>query len=235
MSKKKKNASGNPSKKVSNEAPITDKPSRLIKLWSFLIGSGLLLVLLQVSFNYFDKGVAISFTKSLNSGYEFKATNSSPIDYTVEQLRIYPDFNQKVVFTLTKDILGELQIGENGVAIPGGNETYIPAYEFKELDGVEIESNRSEAFRIPPLVARDYYEPAAMIVFIEYKVMPTNSFISALHRQLTSFGWISSVTKNKYLVSGDYWTPLSLKSEISALESACRDTEWFSKSAECKM
>ncbi|WP_217525887.1 hypothetical protein [Vibrio metschnikovii] len=235
MSKKKKKASRNPSKKSSNEASIMNKSSKLTKFLGFLMGSGLLLVMLQVSFNYFDKGVAISFTKPLNSGYEFKITNNSPIDYTVEKLRIYPDFNQKIVFTLTQDILAELQVDEDGVSIPGGNETYIPAYEFKELDGVEIESNRSEAFRVPPLSARDYYKPEAMIVFIEYEVMPTNSFISAFHRQLVVFGWVNSVTKNKYLVSGDYWTPLSLNSEISALETACRDTEWFSKSSECKI
>ncbi|WP_440056098.1 hypothetical protein ACSLBF_08095 [Pseudoalteromonas sp. T1lg65] len=235
MSKKKKKASRKPSKRIPNETSIMDKSSKLAKFLGFLMGSGLLLVILQVSFNYFDKGVAISFTKPLNSGYEFKATNSSPIDYTVEKLRVYPDFNQKIVFTLTKDILAELQVDEDGVSIPGGNETYIPAYEFKELDGVKIESNRSEAFRIPPLSARDYYKPEAMIVFIEYEVMPTNSLISAFHRQLVGFGWVNSITKNKYLVSGDYWTPLSLNSEISALETACRDTEWFSKSSECKI
>ena len=233
MSKKKKKTSRNPSKKVSHQASIVSKPSRLTKLGGFLMGSGLLLVLLQASFNYINKGVSVSFSKTLNSGYEFKATNSSPIDYRFEKLRIYPDFKQEVVFTLTKDILGELKIDEDGVSIPNGNETYIPAYEFKELDGVKIESNHSEAFRIPPLSARDYYKPAAMIVFIEYEVMPTNSFINAFHKKLADFGWEISTTKNKYLVSGDYWTPLSLDSDISALEAACRDTEWFSKSSEC--
>ena len=235
MSKKKKKISRNPSKKASRQVAIASRPSQLTKLWGFLMGSGLLLVLLQVSFNYINKGVSISFSKSLNSGYEFKASNSSPIDYTVEKLRIYPDFKQKVIFTFTKDILVELQIDDDGVSIPGGNETYTPAYEFKELDGVEIESNRSEAFRIPPLSARDYYKPAAMIVFIEYEIMPTNSFINTVHGKLASLGWVNSVTKNKYLVSGDYWTPLSLNSEISALETACRDTEWFSQSSVCEI
>ncbi|TKF94601.1 hypothetical protein FCV71_19655 [Vibrio lentus] len=235
MSKRKKKASRNPSKSICHGAPTVNKSSRLIKLWGFFIGSGLLLLALQVSFDYINKGVNISFTKPLISGYEFKATNRSPIDYTVEKFRVYPDFKQQVVFTLTKDILGKLQFDEDGVSIPGGNETYIPAYEFKELDGVEIKSSLSEAFRIPPLSARDYYEPAAMVVFIEYEVMPTNPFIRSFHQKLSSFGWVSSVKKNKYLVTGDYWTPLSLNSEISALETACRDTEWFSKSSECKI
>lgn len=88
MSKKKKKASRKPSKRIPNETSIMDKSSKLAKFLGFLMGSGLLLVILQVSFNYFDKGVAISFTKPLNSGYEFKATNSSPIDYTVEKLRV---------------------------------------------------------------------------------------------------------------------------------------------------
>ncbi|KQA22869.1 hypothetical protein DLR65_12650 [Vibrio tarriae] len=235
MSKTKKRTSRNPSKKVFRQAPAVNQPSRLKKLWAFLIGSGLLLVSFQVSFNYINESVAISFTRPLNSGYEFKATNSSPIDYTVEKLRIYPDFKQEVIFTITKDILVELPIDGAGVSMPGGNETYIPAYEFKELDGVEIESNSSEVFRIPPLSARDYYKPAAMIVFIEYEVMPTSSFINAFHRKLASLGWINPVTKNKYLVSGDYWTRISLNSETSALEAACRDTEWFSKSSKCKI
>lgn len=234
MSKTKKKISRNSSKKVFHQVPIMNKPSRLKQFWTFLIGSGLLLVLLQVSFNYINESVTVSFIRPLGSGYEFKVTNSSPVDYTIEKFRVFPDVNQEVVFILTKDILIELPVDGYGVSVPGGNETYIPAYEFKELDGIDISSNSSEVFRVPPLSARAYYKPAAMIVFIEYKVMPTNLFINSFHKKLASFGWINSVTKSKYLVSGDYWTPLSLTSEISALEAACRDTEWFSKSSKCK-
>ncbi|MFW1568009.1 hypothetical protein ACEV9J_23910, partial [Vibrio parahaemolyticus] len=64
MSKKKKKTSRNPSKKVSHQASIVSKPSRLTKLGGFLMGSGLLLVLLQASFNYINKGVSVSFSKT---------------------------------------------------------------------------------------------------------------------------------------------------------------------------
>lgn len=235
MSKTKKKTSRNSSKKVFHQVTIMNKSSKLKQFWTFLIGSGLLLVSLQVSFNYINESVTVSFVRPLGSGYEFKVTNSSPVDYVIEKFRVFPDFNQEFVFAITKDILIESLIDGYGFSVPGGNETYIPAYEFKELDGVDIPSNSSEVFRVPPLSARAYYKPAAMIVFIEYEVMPTNFFINFFHRKLASFGWINSVTKNKYLVAGDYWTPLSLSSEISALETACRDTEWFSKSSKCKI
>lgn len=230
MAKKKRRSSR--SKVKSKVARSPRKTSGALKnVFLFLAGSGLLVFAAESGYSYWKGSVSIDYVKPTGRSYEFVITNDSPVEHVIESFRVYPDLDQSLIFTITEDVIATFD--ENGVDLPGGNETYIPAFEFKELDGFTIDGGSRKSFRVPPLSARSYYKPEAMLVFTEYQAYPSNKLLRTLERAFRFLGFGSSTKKNKYLVSGDFWSPVPLDQEVSALDSACRDTEWFSKSSEC--
>ncbi len=118
--------------------------------------------------------------------------------------------------------------------MPGGNSTYMPAFEYKEMDGYVLHAKSEVSFRVPPLVARDYMVPESIVVFADYSTKAENKYMAKIESILTVFNLRDAKKRKKYLVVENYWTPLDHGNEINAIKNACRDDDVFAKSAICK-
>jgi hypothetical protein len=119
------------------------------------------------------------------------------------------------------------------VILPGGNISYVPAAEFKELDGQKISANSSTKFRVPPLSSRSWMEPEASIVDIRLETAPTHPALQAIEALLVATGIRSSERTVRYLVLGNYWVISQSTSLKEAIRVACRDDESIAKISIC--
>lgn len=213
---------------------VVHKPLRKrvngIILW--LAATGILTVIGGFIFDFFTGDVQVEYVKSSGRGYEFKLVNDSSTAQVVEKFRISPDFSQELLFKINKSVYGEFT--ENGVTLPGGNSTYMPAFEYKEMNGYVLHAKSEVSFRVPPLVARDYMVPESIVVFADYSTKAENKYIAKIESILTVFNLRDAKKRKKYLVVENYWTPLDNGNEINAIKNACRDDDVFAKSAICK-
>jgi len=235
---KSKNRRKNRFKKVLPKQPINKnkKSNRTIleKLSSailWLAATGLLAFFSNLFFSYFTGDVEVKYIKPVGRGYEFQLTNKSSTDQKIEYLRATPD-QQEVVFKITGSVYGNFS-ADGSVSIPGGNETYMPAYEYKGMDGYVVQANSTTNFKLPPLSSRNYVTPESVVMFIEYKTSSSNSVINKLEKFVAFTGLDGGNKKLKYLVSENYWTPISNDSVIDATKIACRDDDSFSKASVC--
>ncbi|RKO74889.1 hypothetical protein C5E04_21625 [Pectobacterium parmentieri] len=219
-----------------NNKPITKtkwSPLRKInKALLWLAAIGLLPVVSNYTFDFLTGDVQVKYIKSLERGYEFKLINNSSTDQAIEQFRISPAFNQGIIFKINKPTYGIFS--ENGVTLPGGNSTYMPAFEYKEMNGYVLGSKSEVSFRIPPLAARDYMIPEAIIVYADYKTSSKNKIMRNIEQILGYLNIIDTNKRQKYIVADNYWTPIAQDNEVNAIKNACRDDDIFSKSEICK-
>lgn len=209
--------------------PVLNKISSVI-LW--LSATGVLAFSGSYIVDYFTGDVRLVFVKPVSHGYEFKLENKSSTDQLVESFNVVPDLKQEAVFKIAGDVYGEFT--NDGVYIPGGNKTHVPAYEYKGMNGYVIPAKSAVSFRVPPLVARSYIVPDSMVVFAKYKTRSSSKIISYFEDILSGF-WVHAGDKKiRYLVAENYWTPIGDESEANALESACRDDDQFAQSTVCK-
>lgn len=103
--------------------------------------------------------------------------------------------------------------------------SWIPAVEFHELDGKELQANSTHKFRMPPLSSKDYMQPVAAILEIQYDVLPTNSLLAGIDKVLRAMGLRNDHTKTRYLVVDNYWHETRSESLGEAIRIACRDNE----------
>ncbi|UAY97100.1 hypothetical protein [Dickeya dadantii] len=199
-------------------------------LW--LAAIGILPVISSYIFDFLTGDVQVRYVRSLERGYEFKLINNSSTDQVVEKFKISPEFGQKVLFKINKRVYGT--ISENSVTLPGGNSTYMPAFEYKEMNGNVLGAKSEVSFRIPPLTARDYMTPAALIVYADYRTSSKNKFMRSIERVLDFLKIRDANTRQKYIVVDNYWTPLAQGNEVNAIKNACRDDDIFSKSDICR-
>ena len=78
--------------------------------------------------------------------------------------------------------------------------SYVPAAEFRELDGQKIDANSTLKFRVPPLSSSFWMEPEATIVDIRYELEATNPVLSALELVLQAVNLRSTERSIRYLV-----------------------------------
>lgn len=217
------------SQKNKNSPRLSTKVNQVI-LW--LAATGILAFLSNLVFAYFTGDIEIKYIKPVGRGYEFQLENKSSTDQKIEYLRATPD-QQEVIFKITESVYGNFH-ADGSVSIPGGNETYMPAYEYKDMDGFVVSANSSTKFKLPPLSSRSYVTPESVVMFLDYKTSSSNKFINRIEKIVEFLRLGGGNKRLKYLVSENYWTPLSNDSVIDATKVACRDDDIFSKSSVCE-
>lgn len=202
-----------------------------VVLW--LAATGILAAIVNLTFDFLTGDVQVQYIQPSGRGYEFKLINKSSTDQVVEGFRIAPDFNQKFVFKIKDHVYGKFT--DSGVSIPGGSTTYMPAYEYSEMNGYILQAKSEVNFRIPPLVARRYMAPESIVVFAEYSTKSSNEYIAKFESFLTKLKLRDGKKRKKYLVADNYWTPIGNSNKVNALKSACRDDDLLAKSSICKL
>lgn len=226
------------SRKVSVKTPVIQKKKqtknhlrKLSQVVLWLAPTCLLPFISGLVFSYFTGDIEVRYIKPIGRGYEFEITNESSTDQKIEFLRVIPD-KQDVVFKITESVYAELS-SDGTVSLPGGNTSYMPAYEFKGMDGFVISANSSTKFKLPPLSSRSYVTPESVVMFLEYKTSSSNELVNKIERFMDFVGLGGGQKKLKYLVSENYWAPISNESVVDATKLACRDDDMFSKSSIC--
>ncbi len=201
--------------------------SSIAKTFQWIVASGLLVLILTTSYHFLSGDISLEFVKPLDSGYEFKLKNDTPSDDIVKKFRIiFP--HQSVIVTTTRDVYATLD-AHGHITLPGGNSSYVPASEFRELDGRLLPANSSINFRIPPLSSRSWMQPDAMIVQIAFQTTPKHDLLAYLNSALNVIGLHSKETTIRYLVVSNYWTVTQSSSTKEAIRIACRDNDSLAK------
>lgn len=206
--------------------------TKLKKLLIFLISSSIFLAFLKVTYQYFAGNIFLEFVQTIGKAYEFQLKNDTPADFTVKSFRIKPPRKQDVVYTITEDVYANID-NQGRVSLPGGNIIYVPAAEFKELDGQKLSANSSFKFRIPPLSSRTWAEPEAAIVDVHYELEPSNHVLLTIEKLLNAIGIHHRVQDIRYLVIDNYWTISPSTSINEAIHIFCRDNESMARSSIC--
>jgi len=181
------------------------------------------------AYQFFTGEVVVTFVKPEGRGYVFNIENKSPVDQVIKSFRVVPDTSQKFVYKVTKNILAKKT--EEGISIPGGNESYVPAFEFKGLNGVTVKAKSKMNFKIPSLSSREYLAPESAMMFVDYETASENKIVGYLEHLLADIQPRSGKKRVRYLVSENYWSVVN--NDINAVKVACRDNDLFAKSSAC--
>ncbi|KXK43108.1 MAG: hypothetical protein JNIBNLAF_00590 [Nitrosomonas europaea] len=210
----------------------TARPSRLWHTFQWFSVTGFLVAAFTVTYQHFFGNISLEFVRSLARGYEFQLKNDTPSDRLVKMFRVEPPTNQEVLYKTTQSIYAE--VTETGrIILPSSNISYVPAAEFKELDGQRLPANSSSKFRIPPLSSNSWMEPEAAIVDIRYEIEPTNSLLLALELILNAVGVREAERSERYVVINNYWVASQSEPLREAIRIACRDEGSLAKSSVC--
>lgn len=210
----------------------TARPSRLWRTFQWFAVTGFLVAAFTVAYQHFFGNVSLEFVRSFARGYEFQLKNDTPSDRLVKMFRVEPPTNQEVLYKTTQGVYAEVT-ETGGIILPGGNVSYVPAAEFKELDGQRLPANSLTKFRIPPLSSNSWMEPEATIVDIRYEIEPSNSLLLALEHVLNALGVREAERSERYVVIDNYWVVSQSKSLREAIRIACRDDGSLEKSSVC--
>lgn len=199
---------------------------------AFLAASGILVALLGSAYQYVEGNVSLEFIQSVGRAYEFQLKNDTPSDRMVKTFRIVPPRVQKVVYKITEDVYANID-KQGRVTLPGGNISYVPAAEFKELDGQKLPANSTLKFRVPPLSSRPWMTPEATIIDIQFELESANIALASLEKFLDTIGLRTRNRAVRYLVIENYWTVSHAASAGEAIRVFCRDNESMAKSSTC--
>jgi hypothetical protein len=234
MAKKSKRRNSNPIPAPQPQS-IVAKPASfgtVKKLWLWLGASGFLLAATGASFDYINGELQLSYSQALGSAYELVMSNNGPSDRVIEKFRVKPPLGQQVIYKITQDIYANVE--NSNVIIPGGPDTYVPAAEFKELDGQTIAAKSQVKFRLPPLSDRSWLEPEAALVKIEYSSVPKNGILRVIEETLRTVSLTPPSTTADFLVLHNYWTPVKSGSLKDAISQACRENSSVAKFEVCR-
>lgn len=231
MGRRKKTVHRSPS----TPAPVITAPKR--RNWAaasvaFLAGSGILLAMLTVAYQYQSGDVSLEFVQASGRAYEFQLKNDTPLDRMVKTFRVKPPPAQKIVYRIIEDIYANID-DQGRVSLPGGNISHVPAAEFKELDGQRLTANSSLSFRIPPLSSRSWAQPEATIVDMSFEHEPANAILAWLESLFEATGIRSNTRTVRYLVIENYWTVSNSTSLSEAIRVFCRDNDSMAKASPC--
>jgi hypothetical protein len=208
------------------------RPGRLTQLCVFIAGSGILVAILGAAYQHYAGGVSLEFVQAIGRAYEFQLKNDTPSDRTVKMFRIEPPRIQKVIYNVTEDVYAQVD-SQGRVTLPGGNVSYVPAAEFKELDGRKLPANSSTKFRVPPLSSRPWMTPEATIVDVRFELDSSNPSLAALESLLDVTGLRTRTRTIRYLVIDNYWSVSQSTSIDEAIRVFCRDNDSMAKSSTC--
>jgi hypothetical protein len=233
MSKRKRKVV-NPRNSAPAQPKLPDEKKAGVRgAWALLVGSGVLALLLAGTYQYIEGSVSLEFVQALGRGYEFQIKNATPADKTITRFRVEAPPRQHLIYRITQDTYAH-QDPDGKVELPGGNLSYIPAVEYKELDGRRILANSDIKFRVPPLSDRPWMEPDAAIFSIRYDMESSNPMLSLLEHVLTKMGLRSNEMTIKYLVVDNYWIPTNSDSAGEAIRVFCRDNEDLASAGICR-
>ncbi len=202
------------------------------KLAAILVASGLLAALAGAAFQQLAGDVRLEFLQPIGRAYEFQLHNDTPSDKRILSFRIQAPLPQNVVYKVTEDLYAT--IDEQGrVSLPGGNVSYVPAAEFRELDGQVVEANSSVKFRVPPLSSRSWMTPEAAIVDVYYETASTNALLSAVDKLLAAFDFRAPAKTVRYIVIENHWAVTHSSSLNEAIRVYCRDNDAMARAAVC--
>lgn len=190
-------------------------------------------MLLPVVYQYAEGGVSLEFVRALDRGYEFQLKNGTPSDKVVTLFRVLAPPTQHVIFHTTQD-LRAIRSQDGSVTLPGGNVSYIPATEYKELDGQTISANSDRKFRVPPLSDRPWMEPDAATFSIKYEIVSSNPVLSLLEHVFSAIGLRTAEQTVRYLVVNNYWIPTNSNSPAEAIQIFCRDNDDVANANTCR-
>lgn len=228
MSRRKKKAVP---KSVARRLSALNK-NRWARVVAFLAGSGILVALLGSVYQYASGNAPLEYVQVVGRSYEFQLKNETPSDKTVKSFRIDLPRVQQVVYRVTEDIYANVD-KDGQVTLPGGNISYVPAAEFKELDGQRLPANSILKFRVPPLSSRPWMQPEATIVDVHLELESSNLALRGIERLLAAVGLRSPARSVRYLVVDNYWTISSSTSLDEAIRVFCRDNDEMAKSSVC--
>lgn len=201
-------------------------------LSAVLIASGLLAALLGAAYQYFAGDVQLEFLQPVGRAYEFQLRNGTPSDRRVVSFRIQAPLPQNVVYKVTEDV--HATVDEQGrVSLRGGNVSYVPAAEFRELDGQIVEANASVKFRVPPLSSRSWMAPEAAIVVAHYETASANALLSTVEKVLAASGFRPGVKTVRYIVIENYWAVTHSTAIDEAIRVYCRDNDAMARATVC--
>ena len=230
MARRKKK--GSPSILPSPPVAVERHRSWLPRLLAFVAASGILVALLGVAYQHYAGNVSLEFIQAVGRAYEFQLKNDTPSDRIVKTFRIDPPRVQKVIYKTTEDVYAHID-DQGRVTLLGGNISYVPAAEFKELDGQKVLANSSLKFRVPPLSSRPWMAPEATIVDVRFELEPSNYALSAIEAMLGAVGLRLRTRTVRYLVIDNYWTVSQSSSIGEAIRVYCRDNDSMAKSSTC--
>ena len=208
------------------------RPGHLRQLFVFIAGSGILVAILGAAYQHYAGSLSLEFVQAIGRAYEFQLKNDTPSDQTVKMFRIDPPRTQKVIYNVTEDVYATVD-SQGRVTLPGGNVSYVPAAEFKELDGRKLLANTSTKFRVPPLSSRPWMAPNATIVDVRFELESSNSALAALESLLDVTGLRTRTRTIRYLVIDNYWAVSQSTSIDEAIRVFCRDNDSMAKSSAC--
>lgn len=207
-------------------------PTRRSRLWNFVVGSGIAVGIIGSSYQYIVGDVSLEFVQPIGRAYEFQLKNDTPSDRLVKFFRIESPGPQQVIYETTEDVY--LNVNKQGqVTMPGNGRSYVPAAEFKELDGQRLAANTALKFRIPPLVDIVWMRPLAAIVDVRFELVSANPILSALETIFHHTGLRSRDRTVRYLIIDNYWTVSRSNSIDEAMRVYCRDGGASLKSNAC--
>lgn len=176
--------------------------------------------------------VEVMYIRPAGRGYEFKLINNNLTDQIIEKFRIAPDTEQGLMVKINKSVYAS--VSDDGINLPGGNTSYMPAFEYREMNGYILPAKSEVKFRIPPLISRDYMTPESIVVYADYSTKSKNRFMAQIENIFTALKLRDTNKMKKYLVVENYWTPLGQNIDVNAIKNACRDDDQLAKSTICK-
>ncbi|MDE1714922.1 hypothetical protein PWG14_20755 (plasmid) [Chromobacterium amazonense] len=233
MAKKSRHRRGNQTPKRAQ--PVREKPlqfSAAKRLWLWFGASGFLLAATATSFEYINGELQLSYSQPLGSAYELIISNTGPSDRIIQKFRVNPPLGQQVIYKVTQDIYANIENGK--ITLPDGPATYIPAAEFKELDGQIISAKSQIKFRLPPLSDRPWLEPEAALIKIEYSSMPKSEILRTIENIFYIFSIKQKSNTADFLVLQNYWTPVKSGVLKDAINQACREDSSVAKLEVCR-
>lgn len=190
---------------------------------------GLFTICISFIYYYFNNSLTLEYIKPLEKGYKFQFINNTLFNQKINSFRVILDQEneQDFIFVVDRNIKGT--ITKDGVIIPGGNVTYIPATEYKGVDNISIKSRDKKIFRIPPISSRYYLKPYYAILRIKYSYSSTNKIINLIDSIFKKIGFLNKEKLIRYLIMKDEWIEIPLNRKETVTEIMCREEDMLFK------
>jgi hypothetical protein len=194
--------------------------SRFKKIIEWLTGAGFTFLFISLIFQYFSGRVDVVFEKSIDNQYEFYLENTTPFDRVIKKFRVHTPPRQKVIFEITKDMYAK-KMGKN-IIFPEGNDVYIPATEYSEMDKKVLPGNSKQKIIVPPLASKRWLKPEAFVASINIVSRPCNYFINIIENILSIFGNKKYLFNQNYVIIDNYWKPVESNDPDEAIKLICK-------------